>query len=305
MNDNIEKEYFGSIFEDNVQLSGDLVLNIDICGESLLRFDVLSSTLNGKPTYASKTYCLKAENGFSGLFDLLDDFFQKRIRFFNSSRSVQRFLIALNDAERKFMERTGRSFLDYYSDITKHAVDTIHLDDSFSNPMTEYLSAGYGIEKESKKSYNVKASIISQIDHSEDIVLNLIESLRNPNEGAHVGNFICINTTDEDEQMFFMEPLINMPMLFYYFDFAMLYIHNLVIPYAKHKAFGFGNNPKVEIYGLKNSITLNELLSICGDYGEVLTDRGYKSEILNVEVTKIEYSDDFIEGKMLSSIIAH
>ena len=305
MDNSIEKEHFGSIFGDNVQLSGDLILNIDSCEGNLLRFDVLTSTYHGKPTYASKTYCLKAENGVSGLFDLFDDFFQKRIKFFNSSRSVQKFLISLNKSEKKFMERTGRSFLDYYSDITRHAVDTVHLYNSFANPMTEYLSAGYGIEKESKKSYNAKTSLISQMEYEEEIALSIIDSLRSADDFGSVGNFVCIDVTDEDEQTFFMESSINMPMLFYYFEFAVMYMNNLVIPYAKNKAFGIEKNPKIEIYGLKNSTTLSDLLSICGDDGEVLTDGGYKSEVLDGDVTKIEYSDEFIEGKMLSSIIAH
>lgn len=305
MDNSIEKEHFGSIFGDNVLLSGDLVLNIDSCGGNLLRFDVLTSTSHGRPTYASKTYCLKAENGFSGLFDLFDDFFQKRIRFFNSSRSVQKFLISLNNSEKKFMERTGRSFLDYYNDITKHAVDTVHFHNSFANPMTEYLSSGYGIEKESKKSYNAKTNVISQMEHGEEIALSIIDSLISTNDCRHVGNFVCIDATDEDEQTFFMESSINMPMLFYYFEFAVMYMNNLVIPYAKNKVFGIEKNPKIEIYGLKNSTTLSDLLSICGDEGEVLTDRGYKSEVLDCDVTRIEYSDEFIEGKMLSSIIAH
>lgn len=305
MSESIEKEYFGSILKDDIKFPGDLVLNIDICDGNLLRFDVLSCTNSGNPTYASKIYYLKNDNGFGGLFDFFDDFFQKRIRFFNSSRSVQRFLIALNKTEEKFMERTGRSFIDYYSDITRHAVDTIHLQNSFSNPMTEYLSSGYGIENESKKSYVAKTDVIYKLDHADEIASNLINFLQDFSGNENVGNFVCIDSTDECEMTFFMEHSINMPMLFYYFDFAVTYMHNLVIPYAKNKVFGTKTNPKVEIYGLRNNTTLNELLSICGKDGKVLTVGGYKSEILNVDVTKIEYSDDYIEGKMLSSIIAH
>lgn len=305
MDNDIEKEHFGSIFSDNVKLPGDLVLNIDNCSDNFLRFDVLSSTSQGKPIYASKTYCLKANNGFSGLFDLFDDFFQKRIRFFNSSRSVQKFLIALNKSEMEFMERTGRNFLDYYNSVSKYAVDTVQFHDSFANPMTECLSSGYGIEKESKKSYNAKTNVISQMEHGEEIASIIIDFMSSSNACKYVGNFICIDATDENEQTFFMESSINMPMLFYYFDFAVMYMNNLVIPYVKNKAFGFEMKPKIEIYGLKNSTTLSDLLSICGNEGEVLTDGGYKSEVLDCDVTRIEYSDEFIEGKMLSSIIAH
>ena len=304
MDESIEKSYFGNVVNGDVRMPCDLVLGVNVNCDRFLRFDLLSKNVDGENTYSSKAYCLDIENGFNGFFDFFDDFFQKRIRFFNSSESVQRFLLALNYAESKFMERTGKSFFEYYHCIHNHTVDTINLNNSFMNPMSEFLSSGYGIESESKKSYEAKSSFILLTDHIKYITSDFLIGFNSDYYKQNRGNFICIDTTG-GENVFFIDSVVDMPMLFHYFDFAKTYIDNLLIPYVKSGIFENDENPKIEIYTLSNNIKLNELLSIYGKEGYVLTDGGYKSEFLSGDVKTISFDDDYIEGKMISSIIAH
>ena len=118
-----------------------------------MRLDLLSKTRHDKLSYTSRTYTLDD----CGIFDFFDDFFQKRIRFFNSGWNVQRLLLALEKIERKFAEKTGNDFLECYRLIHNQAVNCTKTLDLLSNPMTETLEHGYAFEREATFSHGFRS----------------------------------------------------------------------------------------------------------------------------------------------------
>lgn len=289
---------YDSLFEK--RLKNDVVLNVDMIREEC-KFDLLKLDSDGNLTYSSKSYHLfDCNNGYIGLFELFDDIFQKRIRFFNSSRNVQKFLLSIDKSEKAFSEKTGRSFLDFYSEVRNKTADIANMKSSFSNPMTESISSGYGIEAESRTSRNFSKLLMSMMD-SGSIVSEIIENYDKSTD-SKTGNYICVDMTDSDNPTLFMDSVLNMPLLIYYFDYAIKYIENLVIPYSISGIFGKNKFVEVRIYNLRNDRTLNETLGICKEDGTILD---FSKDIFEDDFIKIKFDREYCEGKFLSSIIGH
>ena len=122
---------------------------------------------------------------------------------------------------------------------------------------------------------------------------------------GETGSYVCVNTTDDDEWNFFMEPLINMPMLFHYSRFAEIYIDNLMIPYAKSGIFKMDKtNLKVSICRIDDDALLSDLLGMCDEHGRI-EHSSEKMDGVLTNINEIEYNDEYMEGRMLSSIMAH
>lgn len=289
---------YDSIFEKGFE--NDIVLNVDMIREEC-KFDLLKLDSDGNLTYSSKSYNLfNCINGYIGLFELFDDIFQKRIKFFNSSRNVQKFLLSIDKSEKSFSEKTGRNFLDFYSEIRNKTVDIANMRSSFSNPLTEPISSGYGIESESRTSRNFLKLLMSMMD-SSSIVSEIVENYSKGID-SKIGNYICVDMTDPDNPTLFMDSVLNMPLLLYYFDYAIKYIENLVIPYSKSGIFGKNNCVDVRIYNLRNDRTLDETIGICREDGTILD---FSKDIFEDDFIKIKFDKEYCEGKFLSSIIGH
>lgn len=279
----------------------DVVMDVKLLDDAILRFDLLSRRMPCAPTYASKTYHLLSNENFAGIFDFFDDFFKRRIDFFYSSRNVQRFLMSIDAAEEAFGILTEADFGEYCSLINDFAVKGVNLRDSLINPRFDAIERGYGIVDESSYSYKMKVEAVSKLNYN-DIIANTIKLTFDQGMAATDGRFVCVYTLDNRNPSFYMENSVNMPILFNYSAFAKSYIDNLVIPLVKHGIFTDGATPVVKIVKLDDDMTLDELLSIYDEDGHINTKD--ITEIGRVENT-IEFTDEYIKNKRLSSIISH
>ena len=268
----------------------DLVLGVEHYDFNV-RFDVLTPQM----TYASRSYRTYPNDNCCGIYDILDDFYQKRIKFFNSDRTVQEFLLTLNTLEKRFQKTTGKTFAEYYAEINNYASEKINLLDKFNHPMLQqiYLQ-GYGISLECKEFYKTKLECIKKIGNNgiyvEDYASKILEL-----------PCVCVDISENNSPSFFIEPSIGMPVIFHYSEFATEYIDNLLIPYHKHNIF---KNHKIAFCTIGQKIRMAELLALCGKDGITTMDEKIIFKVYQ-DVKTVEYTEDYIEGKMLGTVIAH
>ena len=261
---------------DRIDSVEDTVLNVEMSGDTL-HLDALTTTWLGEVTYCSRTYFMGDYDGFNGMFNLLDDFFQRRVKFFNSSKSVQRLLMALSKSEKMFYYKTGKTLVDCYKAALEHSVLAVNTQDEFINHMTEFLSGGYGIEFESAKSRNYIRSFWYNIPNIIDVTNTFVREFSH--HECCDGVYVCINNFIDNCPMFFMDGIVEMPMLFHSHEYALSFMDNVMIPYATSCMTDDDIPIVVEIAKIRDDTPLSGIMEFC-ENGGIVGDGFRKSFLL-------------------------
>lgn len=220
---------------------------------------------NDSGKYRTITYNLSTVHGTLGIFDLLDDYFLHRYKFFHSSKSVQAFMVALVQAERKFRDKTGFSLIEYCSDVTEHSLGETMRNVRFKNGNNSKLWNGYEIRDEAtylldcKRKY-IDIALIEEL--GKDVVSNFVKNMKYVNTKHFCG--ICVNTTDDIPPSLFTDPFIDLPMIVYMPEFTEILVTKLAYSFLTTKEFQEAgmDTMKFEIFILMPEATLKDLSKI-------------------------------------------
>lgn len=87
-----------------------LIVSVELsCDDNTIIFNMVVNQF-GIERFEIKNYVLLSEDSCVGLFNLLNDYFNNYYQFFNSSKSVQAFILALLKANKEYTNLYGLSF---------------------------------------------------------------------------------------------------------------------------------------------------------------------------------------------------
>ena len=266
----IEAEGLADILK--IGRSVDVVLDVTVDegdGGPAVRFDTLSDGGNGK-TYASRQYSMCR---FGGLFELLDDFWNGRIRFFSSGKSVQAFLLSLFESEESFFAEHGFDFVDYYGSVNDEVVVTTNSGAKDADGvMNSPVSAGYGISDESKSSHLMKEDIVLKDDYMGEISKVLVERFRKNISQMDEGGdrLICIIRSPEGAFSVLMDETVGLPMVFHKRRFMDIVLMSMF----ETECYDDGKSVSVDVWRLRPEATVGNVISLCRDGGGVIEGYG-------------------------------
>jgi len=251
--------------------------------------------------FLTRTYSLSTKTGTLGIFDLLDDYFLRRYKFFHSSKTVQAFMYALAEAEKIFKEKSGFSLFEYCAKVSDTAVnDTMEYHKS-NNGLNCKLWSGYNIRGELAFFIEKKRSFIN-MEYFEELGINtvkyFIKNMKYITNKHFVG--VCVNITADIPPSLFIDPFINLPMVVYMPQFTEILVTKIAHSFMKTEAFKKAgiDRIKFEIYLLMPETTLSDLKGSMKSDGELVDYDSFEEEDFIIAKFK-EY--DIIERKINES----
>lgn len=246
----------------------DVVLDVEMCEDSTLRFDTLSRS-GDNLTYASRCYALTK----NGLFDLFDDFCNGRIRFFSSGKNVQAFLIALYLTEVSFFKKHGMDFVDYYGLIHDEVVDTVNkISNTCDDAMSSKISDGYGISNESKMSYDTKQHLLDGDGYLSESVNTIMTNFEKMKDNIAHNQFcrICIGYGNGTYKMM-MDDTVGLPIIFHDKLFMAMFLYNMteLFTFGGFMPMNSKNVIHVDSWKIDSNTPIGEIVSICNCDGNL------------------------------------
>lgn len=251
--------------------------------------------------FLTRTYSLSTKTGTLGIFDLLDDYFLRRFKFFHSSKTVQAFIYALAEAEKIFKDNSGFSLFEYCALVNDTAVDDTLKEHKRNGGLSCKLWNGYDIRGELAFFIERKRSFIN-MEHLEALGVNtvkfFIKNMKYITNKHFVG--VCVNITEDIPPSLFMDPFINLPMVVYMPQFAEILVTKIAHSFMKTETFQKAGIDHImfEIYLLMPETTLSDVKNSIKSDGELLDYDSFEDEDFIIAKYK-EY--DIIERKIIES----
>ena len=241
----------------------------------------------GVGKFSNRTYLLSAKSGTLGMFDLLDDFFMGRFRFFYSSKTVQAFMMAIVEAERKFKKQSGFALHEYCAKITGLSLKDMADDESLEKSLSCRLHGGYGIRNEAM-SFNERKRRHINMKYMEQLGIDVVKGFLKNMKYIDTKHFvsIAVNTIDDLEPSLLIDPFVGLPMVMYMPEFV-----EILIAKVAHSFMGTPTFRKAEIDHIYFEIFLLMPETTVADMKEFARADGEIRDYGSIE------EEDFIVGR--------
>ena len=287
-----------------------VVVSVSLVGttrQRIVKFGLIELEATGG-RYTTQTYDVSTRNGTAGLFQMLDDYYMRRFRFFHSSRTVQAFMLALVDAEELFRLKHGISLFDHCKAVNAKAAGIAVARSDTAKASGFPLSKGYGITEEmvmfeEEKQKAAKPKWLASF--GSDVVASFAERLE---EMERSGYCAAIVNTFGSRRCFFIDPVVHLPIISYHpkFTAEISKVCSMIILASKGAVDREIDEVVTSSILLMPNATVGALLSVCDQNGIIKEDFSADAFPFAIgEYDTVRYTRDDVDGSKLNTIVGY